>query len=80
MHADPSRERLATSATVVTVIRTVGSAILSALAAYQGGGWCWVRCEAWVSGGVVGQRDLTMVEGADHLPAPTTLRARTRNL
>jgi len=36
IHADPSRERLATPATVVTVIRTVGSVILSALAAYQG--------------------------------------------
>ena len=36
IHADPSRERLATSATVVTLIRTVGSVILSALAAYRG--------------------------------------------
>jgi CDP-diacylglycerol---glycerol-3-phosphate 3-phosphatidyltransferase len=35
IHADPSRERLATSATVVTGIRTVGSVILSALAAYH---------------------------------------------
>jgi len=35
IHADPSRERLATSATVVTGIRTVGSVTLSALAAYQ---------------------------------------------
>jgi CDP-diacylglycerol--glycerol-3-phosphate 3-phosphatidyltransferase len=36
IHADPSRERLATSATVVTGVRTVASASLSALAAYQG--------------------------------------------
>ena len=35
IHADPSRERLATSATVVTGIRTVGSVTLSALAAYH---------------------------------------------
>jgi len=34
--ADPSRERLATPATVVTGIRTVGSATLCALAAYHG--------------------------------------------
>jgi len=34
--ADPSRERLATSANVVTFIRTVGSVTLSALAAHQG--------------------------------------------
>ncbi|WP_081682594.1 CDP-alcohol phosphatidyltransferase family protein [Marmoricola sp. URHB0036] len=36
IHADPSRERLATSATVVTAVRTVGSVILAGLAAYQG--------------------------------------------
>ena len=36
IHADASRERLATAATVVTVIRSVGSIFLSALAAYQG--------------------------------------------
>jgi len=36
IHADPSRERLATPATVVTGIRTVGSVILSGLAAYHG--------------------------------------------
>ena len=35
IHADPSRERLATSATVVTGVRTVGSVTLSALAAYH---------------------------------------------
>jgi CDP-diacylglycerol--glycerol-3-phosphate 3-phosphatidyltransferase len=33
IHADPARERLATAATVVTGIRTVGSVTLSALAA-----------------------------------------------
>jgi len=36
IHADPSRERLMTSATVVTAVRTVGSVILAAMAAYQG--------------------------------------------
>ncbi|MGI9156805.1 MAG: CDP-alcohol phosphatidyltransferase family protein [Marmoricola sp.] len=35
IHADPSRERLGTSATVVTGIRTVASVTLSAVAAYQ---------------------------------------------
>ena len=33
IHADPSRERLTTSATVVTGIRTIGSVILAAMAA-----------------------------------------------
>lgn len=36
IHADMSRERLATSATVVTGLRTVGSVSLSALAVYHG--------------------------------------------
>jgi len=35
IRAERSRERLATSATVVTGVRTVGSATLSAIAAYQ---------------------------------------------
>lgn len=36
IHADPLRERLLTSANVVTGVRTVGSVALSALAAQQG--------------------------------------------